>query len=100
MRDTSTLSGTSPPGSVVNATVSPLPGRDATTVQTAVDGFLSSPRCTNPNTRRGYTSVLDRLLTDLRPDRALATISGEELADLIEHCQRISKSDPLGVSEN
>ena len=31
----------------MTATVTPLRGRDATTVQSAVDAFLSSPRCAN-----------------------------------------------------
>ena len=36
--------------------------RDTSTVQAAAGAFLSSPRYANPNTRRGYTGVLDRLL--------------------------------------
>jgi integrase len=68
----------------MNATVTALPGRDTTTVQAAVDAFLSSPRCANPNTRRGNAGVLDRLLADLGPDRPLATVDGDELADLLQ----------------
>jgi integrase len=84
MRDSDTLSGTSPGVAIMNATVAALPGRGATTVQAAVDAFLSSPRCTNPNTRRSYAGVLDRVLVDLGPDRPLATVGGDELADLLE----------------
>ena len=46
--------------------IMPLRARDASTVQAAADAFLSSPRYANPNTRRGYTSVLDRLLAGHR----------------------------------
>ena len=68
------------------AKVRALRERDTTTmtVQAAADGFLSSPRCANPNTRRGYTGVLDRLLAGLGPDRLLADLGGDELADLLE----------------
>jgi integrase len=68
----------------MTATVTAQPGRDTTTVQAAADAFLSSTRCANPNTRRGYTGVLDRLLTELGPDRPLATVGGDELADLLD----------------
>jgi integrase len=55
----------------------------STTTQTAVDAFLSSPRCANPNTRRSCTGVLDRLLTHLDANRPLAEVTGEELAELL-----------------
>jgi hypothetical protein len=42
--------------------IMPLRARDTSTVQAAADAFLSSPRYANPNTRRSYTGVLDRLL--------------------------------------
>ena len=64
--------------------IMPLRERDTTTVQTAADAFLSSPRYANPNTRRGYTGVLDRLLAGLGASRPLAEVSGEELAGLLE----------------
>ena len=64
--------------------IMPLRERDASTIQAAADAFLSSPRYANPNTRRGYTSVLDRLLAGLGADRPLAEVSGEELAGLLE----------------
>ena len=45
----------------------------ASTIQAAADAFVSSPRYASPNTRRGYTGVLDRLLAALgassRPGR-------------------------------
>ena len=62
----------------------PLRERDTRTVQAAADAFLSSPRYANPNTRRGYAGVLDRLLTGLGASRLLAEVSGEELASLLE----------------
>jgi integrase len=68
----------------VAATVTALRERDTTTLQAAVDAFLSSPRCVNPNTRRGYAGVLDRLLAELGTDRPLADIGGDELAELLE----------------
>jgi hypothetical protein len=64
--------------------IMPLRERDASTVQAAADAFLSSPRYANPNTRRGYTGVLDRLLAGLGASRPLAEVSGEELAGLLE----------------
>jgi Phage integrase family len=46
--------------------IMPLRERDTSTVQAAAGAFLSSPRWyANPNTRRGYTGVLDRLLAGL-----------------------------------
>ena len=40
--------------------IMPLRERGTSTIQAAADAFLSSPRYANPNTRRGYTGVLDR----------------------------------------
>ena len=65
-------------------TIMPLRERDTSTIQAAADAFLSSPRYANPNTRRGYTGVLDRLLAGLGADRPLAEVSGEELAGILE----------------
>jgi len=62
----------------------PLRERDTSTVQAAAGAFVSSPRYANPNTRRGYTGVLDRLLAALGASRPLAEVSGEELAGLLE----------------
>jgi hypothetical protein len=64
--------------------IMPLRERDTSTIQAAADAFLSSPRYANPNTRRGYTGVLDRLLAGLGASRPLAEVSGEELAGLLE----------------
>src|SRR6266536_2816423 len=64
--------------------IMPLRERDTSTVQAAADAFLSSPRYANPNTRRGYTGVLDRLLAGLGASRPLAEVSGEGLAGLLE----------------
>ena len=64
--------------------IMPLRERDTSTIQAAADAFLSSPRYANPNTRRGYTGVLDRLLAGLGAGRPLAEVSGEELAGLLE----------------
>ena len=64
--------------------IMPLRERDTSTLQAAADAFLSSPRYANPNTRRGYTGVLDRLLAGLGASRPLAEVSGEELAGLLE----------------
>ncbi|MDQ6838369.1 MAG: hypothetical protein M3137_08590 [Actinomycetota bacterium] len=49
----------------------------------AVDAFLSSPRCANVNTRRAYTAVLDRVVTEIGPDRLLADVSCDELAEIL-----------------
>jgi integrase len=48
----------------------------------ALEAFLSCPRCANPNTRRAYTAVLDKALDHLGPDRALAEVTSEELAEM------------------
>ena len=60
--------------------IMPLRERDTSTIQAAADAFLPSSRYANPNTRRGYTSVLDRLLAGLGASRPLAEVSREELA--------------------
>ena len=64
--------------------IMPLRERGTGTIQAAADAFFSSPRYANPNTRRGYTGVLDRLLAGLGASRPLAEVSGEELAGLLE----------------
>ena len=50
------------------------------TVRTAVDAFLSSTRCANPNTRRAYVGALDRVSAVVGPQRPLAGVAGDELA--------------------
>ncbi len=64
--------------------VTALGHRPGVTVRQAVDRFLSSTRCTNPNTRRAYANVLDRLADTVGTDRALAGVTGEELAVALE----------------
>lgn len=49
------------------------------TVRTAVDRFLSSARCRNPNTRRAYAGALDRLAERLGAGRRLDELDAEEL---------------------
>lgn len=49
------------------------------TLQQAVDAFLSSKRCENPNTRRAYAGVLERLLTELGPARLFVAVHGDEI---------------------
>src|SRR6185437_3229248 len=76
LRDSGTLSGTSAEEEQMTGKIMPLRERDTSTVQAAADAFLSSPRYANPNTRRGYTGVLDRLLAGLGGSRSLAEVSG------------------------
>ena len=83
-RDSGTLSGTSAEEEQMTGKIMPLRERDTSTIQATADAFLSSPRYANPNTRRGYTGVLDRLLAPLGASRPLAEVSGEELADLLD----------------
>ncbi len=58
--------------------------RSETTIGSAVDAFLSSPRLANSNTARAYAAVLDRVTSDLGSDRVLAEVSGDELAEVVE----------------
>src|ERR1700748_286645 len=81
LRDSGTLSGTSAEEEQMTGKIMPLRERDASTVQAAAGAFLSSPRYANPNTRRGYTGVLDRLLA---ASRQRAEVSGEDRAGLLE----------------
>ncbi|MBG6104759.1 tyrosine-type recombinase/integrase [Micromonospora vinacea] len=55
--------------------------KNGVTVRVAVDRFLGSARCRNPNTRRAYTGVLDRLAGHLDPGRELAATTGQDIAD-------------------
>ena len=54
------------------------------TVRTAVDRFLSSARCRNPNTRRAYSGVLDRLGERLGAGRRLDQLGGHELVTALD----------------
>jgi hypothetical protein len=54
------------------------------TLQRAADAFLSSPRCENPNTRRAYASVIDKLTAQLDPAGQLADVDDSEIANALE----------------
>lgn len=53
------------------------------TLGQAVNEFISSKRCDNPNTRRAYASVLDRLTASLGVSRLLFEVSGDEIANAL-----------------
>ncbi|MFD4190509.1 tyrosine-type recombinase/integrase [Amycolatopsis thermoflava] len=54
------------------------------TVRAAIDAFLDSPTIKgNPNTLRAYTGVLDRAAEVLGPDRALADVVDDEIAEAL-----------------
>ena len=53
------------------------------TLQAAADAFLSSPRCENPNTRRAYATVIDKLTAYLDPARQLADVDAKEIANAL-----------------
>ncbi|MGH9070638.1 MAG: hypothetical protein ACRDX8_05605 [Acidimicrobiales bacterium] len=44
------------------------------TLQAVIDAFLSSPRCANPNTRRAYAAVLDRVVAEVGGARLLGEV--------------------------
>jgi hypothetical protein len=52
-------------------------GHTSASMRVTID---SSPRCTNPNTRRAYASVLDRLADTVGADRLLTEVDGQELS--------------------
>jgi integrase len=54
------------------------------TLQAAADAFLSSPRCENPNTRRAYATVIDKLTAQLDPARQPADVDASEIANALE----------------
>ena len=62
----------------------PNMARRAVTVTDAVDAFLSSSRCANPNTRRAYRGVLDRLVIELGPQVKLADVTSEQVGSALE----------------
>ncbi|MDQ6784748.1 MAG: hypothetical protein M3063_15195 [Actinomycetota bacterium] len=53
-------------------------------LRVAVNAFLSSPRLANPNTRRAYAAVLDRVLADVGAGQALVMVFGQDLVDVVE----------------
>ncbi len=57
---------------------------DTTTARSAVDGFLASPRCANPNTQRAYASALDRLLDQIGGGVVLSDVSDQQLAQAVQ----------------
>ena len=60
-----------------------MPGAGVT-LQAAADAFLSSPRCANPNTRRAYAGVIDRVVARLGGLRQLADLTDGEIGDAVE----------------
>ena len=50
----------------------------AVTLAEAADAFVSPPRAADPNTRRAYAGVIDRLAAELGPHRPLAAVPGSE----------------------
>jgi integrase len=51
----------------------------AITLTAAADAFLSTPRMSNPNTRRAYAGAIDRAIAVLGPGRLLAGVSDDEV---------------------
>ena len=49
------------------------------TVTAVVDAFLSTPRMSNPNTRRAYGGAIDRAIAVLGPGRLLTDVSDDEV---------------------
>jgi hypothetical protein len=74
--------------------IMPLRERDTSTVQAAADAFLSSRQYANPNTRRGYTDVLDRLLAGLGTSRPLAEVSGKNRPGASWSLGRLGRNNP------
>jgi integrase len=62
----------------------PGDGRVGGTVRSAADAFLDSPACANPNTRRSYTTTLDKIATELGTDRLLSSVTDEEVGQALE----------------
>jgi site-specific recombinase XerD len=50
------------------------------TIRDAIDAFLSSKRCANPNTRRAYGDALDKVAGVLDPARPAADLTSDDLA--------------------
>ncbi len=57
---------------------------DAATLQAAADAFLSSTRCENPNTRRAYAGVVDKVIGELGALRQLAEVTEAEIGKVVE----------------
>jgi integrase len=61
----------------------PQPHGKPITLQAAADAFLSLPRCENPNTRRAYATVIDKLTAQLDPARGLADVDEREIGHAV-----------------
>jgi integrase len=59
------------------------PATGGATVRAAVDRFLSSPRCANPNTRRAYATALEKWAASIGAHRVLADVGEDEAADAL-----------------
>jgi len=69
---------------VTPATTLPATRGASVTLQAATDAFLSSPRCENPNTRRAYAGVIDKVAGELGSARHLADVSDAEIPSILE----------------
>ena len=58
--------------------------RPGSTLRSAADAFLDSPACANPNTRRSYTTTLDKITDQLGADRLFASVEDEEIGQALE----------------
>lgn len=52
-------------------------------MRTVIDRFLASARCRNPNTRRAYAGVLDRVAEQVGADRSLAGLGDGEVLEAL-----------------
>lgn len=60
-------------------------GAAAPTVAAAVDRYLASAAVAgSANTRRAYTSALEKIVAEIGADRALAEVAGQQIADALE----------------
>lgn len=55
----------------------------AVSVRAAIDRFLSSPRCSNPNTRRAYATALEKWAALIGAHRELGGVGDIEAADAL-----------------
>jgi hypothetical protein len=54
------------------------------TLQAAAAAFLSSPRMSNPNTRRAYAGAIDRVMAELGPGALLAEVADEQIGNVLQ----------------
>lgn len=57
-------------------------GKAETTIRHTIDRFLASDRCANPNTRRSYGNVLDKLAGELYERQPVSDVTADELAEV------------------